>query len=366
MNILPFKGTEGAAEAATMVEYMSDESGTSKTRSELDLAIDYIDRLLSKPVIPPFPDALNQNAEFYQIVRKISEIRTILAEFSEGNITSPVTMRGYVGGALKTLQSNMRHLAWQMQKIGTGDFSQRIEFMGEFACAFNRMLETFEESYDEVKRREQKMTELATSLKQEVERRVEIEEKLRQSEEEYRRLATIDFLTGVCNRRYFYTLADKEMDRMGRNGRGMCLAMMDVDYFKSINDRFGHLNGDVVLTCIAEAIVANLRAVDIVARYGGEEFVVLLPDTPFDAGCVTLERLREFISCMPIALDSRSLTITLSIGVTYLEPVPAHGDRRKILGTAIERADDALYRAKANGRNRMETDAVEHKALGSM
>lgn len=341
-----------------LVECMNNDNKTPETRSEFDVAIDYIDQLLSKSEIPLFPGALKQSVEFCQLVQNILEMRTILAEFSEGDFSFPITLRGYVGGALKALQSNTRHLAWQMQKIAMGDFSQEVEFMGDFAHSFNQMLQTLKKTYDELKCREQEMSELAASLGQEIERRVEIEEILRQSEEEYRRLATIDFLTGVCNRRYFYTLADREMDRMRRSDRGMCLAMIDVDHFKDVNDRFGHLNGDIVLSCLAKAIVTNVRAIDIVARYGGEEFIVLLPDTPFKAGCVTLERLREVISRMPIILDSTPVTVTISIGMTYLEPVSSQWDQRKILETAIEHADEALYRAKANGRNCLECDIV--------
>lgn len=346
------------AEMAISVEHMNTDNKTPETYSEFDAAVDHIDRLLSKSEIPLLPEALKKNVEFCQLTQKIVEIRTILAEFSEGDFSFSITLRGYVGGALKALQSNTRHLAWQMQKIAMGDFSQKVEFMGDFAHSFNQMLKTLKETYDELKCREQKMAELAASLGQEIERRVEIEEILRQSEEEYRRLATIDFLTGVCNRRYFYTLADREMDRMRRSERGMCLAMIDVDHFKGVNDRFGHLNGDIVLSCLAKAIVTNVRAIDIVARYGGEEFIVLLPDTPFKAGCVTLERLREVISRMPIILDSIPATITISIGMTYLDPLSSQGDQRKILETAIEHADEALYRAKASGRNCLECDIV--------
>ena len=335
---------------------MSDKENLSGQNDDLQIAIAYLDLLLSKQAVPPLPEALEKNDSFYLLVRKITELRTILAEFSTGNVTSPVTMRGYIGGSLKALQSNLRHMAWQMQRIGTGDFSQRVEFMGEFACSFNMMLATFEEAYGEVKRREQKMTELAESLCKEIDHRVEIEEMLRESEEKYRHLATVDFLTGVCNRRHFFTLADREMERAWRSGNGFCLAMLDVDRFKDINDRYGHLNGDTVLSAIAEAIVANLRTIDIVARYGGEEFVIILPETPAEGGYATLERLRGFIASMPITLGASSLNVTVSIGMTFLRALSPQEKRREFLEKAIDRADQALYRAKENGRNLLEKD----------
>ncbi len=335
---------------------MNDKEDLSGQVSSLQVAIAYLDQLLSKQVIPPLPASLEKNDEFFLFVRKIIELRTILAEFSVGNVTSPVVMRGYIGGSLKALQSNLRHLAWQMQRIAAGDFSQRVEFMGEFACAFNMMLATFEQAYSEVKRREEEMTELADSLRKEVDRRVEIEEKLRESEEKYRHLATVDFLTGVCNRRHFFTLVDKEMERAWRSGHGFCLAMLDIDRFKDVNDLYGHLNGDSVLCCVAEAIVSNLRTIDLVARYGGEEFIVVLPETPFADGFVTLERLRKSIEMMPIAFESKTLKITASIGVTFVRPVSPNENRREILEKALDTADRALYRAKEGGRNRVEVD----------
>ena len=147
-------------------------------------------------------------------------------------------------------------------------------------------------------------------------------------------LARTDPLTGVPNRRVWEEELPRELDRARRMGTGLCLAMIDLDDFKSYNDRFGHQAGDQVLKEAAGAWRAEVRSTDLLARYGGEEFAVLLPDCGLDSAMEIAERLR-----------AAPPECTCSIGV-------AAWDRREAATELVARADRALYAAKAGGRNR--------------
>ncbi len=155
------------------------------------------------------------------------------------------------------------------------------------------------------------------------------------------KLSVTDFLTNTYNRRYFIEKLQDEIERAKRTGRGFSLAMLDIDKFKTINDRFGHNVGDLVLKRIAEMIKSRIRSIDCLARWGGEEFMILLVDTPIDKAHVLLEELRVGISRINIpGVDS----FTGSFGaVGYNE-----GDTADIL---VQKADSMMYEAKASGRN---------------
>ena len=156
-------------------------------------------------------------------------------------------------------------------------------------------------------------------------------------------LAATDELTGLCNRRHFLRLASRELEGL-RNGRQHGLALLDLDHFKRVNDTYGHAAGDRVLQAFAGVARACLRDGDVVARYGGEEFVLLLPNTEADQFTACCERLREaFSHAEPLGVKVAGLSV--SIGMTLLT---AQDD----LDEALQRADQALYQAKRNGRNR--------------
>lgn len=157
--------------------------------------------------------------------------------------------------------------------------------------------------------------------------------------------ASTDELTGLCNRRHFLRLAEHELTNLPAQAQ-YGLALIDLDHFKRINDRYGHAAGDRVLQTFATLAQACLREGDVLARYGGEEFVLLLPNVNLDQISICCERLREaFAAAEPLGLSLGGLS--LSIGMTRLQ----HGDD---LDHALQRADQALYRAKHNGRNRCE------------
>ncbi|PTT90572.1 GGDEF domain-containing protein [Pelomonas sp. HMWF004] len=162
-------------------------------------------------------------------------------------------------------------------------------------------------------------------------------------------IATRDELTGLPNRRQMQALMDQELLRSQRNHHDFCIAVLDLDLFKHINDDHGHAAGDALLCAFAHTAQAALRATDVLARWGGEEFLVLLPDTATPPAIAGMERLREQIAAMQVAFGDATLQITVSIGLTTHRP----GDT---LAQTLERADTLLYRAKSEGRNRSCTD----------
>ena len=172
----------------------------------------------------------------------------------------------------------------------------------------------------------------------------------KQLEEELRQLTVEDSLTGVFNRRFFDETLAQEWRRMMRAGHPISMLMVDVDHFKHYNDTYGHIAGDVCLRQIALEMKRHMRrAGDIVARYGGEEFAVILPETDAETALSLAETLRDSVECLcleHIGLVNESV-VTISVGVSTLVPDANHTSLR-----LVAQADKALYRAKAEGRNR--------------
>jgi diguanylate cyclase (GGDEF)-like protein len=165
--------------------------------------------------------------------------------------------------------------------------------------------------------------------------------KHKRMEKELRRLSVTDYLTNCYNRRFFMQKLEEEIERAKRNGNKFSLIMLDIDRFKSINDRFGHNAGDLVLKSMAEMIKNRIRKIDTLARWGGEEFVLLLPDTPVENAARLAEELRESLSRMDIQGVGR---VTASFGVAGYCP----GDS---VDSLVNKADNMMYEAKAAGRN---------------
>ena len=165
--------------------------------------------------------------------------------------------------------------------------------------------------------------------------------------DETRRLSLTDGLTGLWNRRQFELRTGQELERATRFGERFSVVLVDLDNFKSINDRFGHLVGDAVLVETARRLVTHTREVDTVARYGGEEFVLLLPQTDSFGAMNVAEKVREELALAPIETDAGPIDVTLSAGVACH---PQHGGAMDDLLAA---ADTALYAAKASGKNQV-------------
>lgn len=164
-------------------------------------------------------------------------------------------------------------------------------------------------------------------------------------EAKLRELATKDELTELYNRRHFLELAQVELSRVRRTRAPLSLAMIDVDHFKHVNDRFGHAAGDRALKELSLALRETVRTADVAARIGGEEFVLLLPDTGLEGALAVTERLRDRVRKSELSVEGETLKFTVSAGVAELGPDES-------VDSLLKRADEALYRAKAAGRDR--------------
>lgn len=166
-------------------------------------------------------------------------------------------------------------------------------------------------------------------------------------------LAALDGLTGIANRRRFDEVLEMELGRAARTSKPMSLMMCDIDYFKTYNDNFGHVSGDFCIKRIAAVLTEELRRPgDFVARYGGEEFAVLLPDTDLPGALIVAEKCRAHVEGLGIARVGGEVGgVSISVGVCTVDPGEKYTSEQ-----LIHAADNALYTAKRNGRNRVESD----------
>ena len=206
---------------------------------------------------------------------------------------------------------------------------------------------------DDLTRHQQELTALTQELEQRVRQRtLELSEANAQLEV----LAMTDGLTGLANRRHFGDQLAREASRAAEVGKPLALVCLDIDHFKSINDRYGHPAGDAVLRRIALLLEEQVRGNDLLARIGGEEFAVLAVDTDVGAAAQLGERLRAAVEAAgAISVGHASMTVTVSVGVAGFTIRP--GDVLKAPERLLAAADDALYLAKRNGRNRVEVSA---------
>ncbi|MBI4808074.1 MAG: PAS domain S-box protein [Nitrosomonadales bacterium] len=180
----------------------------------------------------------------------------------------------------------------------------------------------------------------------------------KEMEEELIRLATTDSLTGMANRRHFIEQLEMELAHFIRFGQPTALLMVDIDHFKSVNDTYGHATGDIVLRHFAELAGQRLRRVDLLGRLGGEEFGILLPGTDSAGAKLFAERFRNYVADTPAQSGDGPIPFTISIGIAMFD------SRDEAADSIMARADMALYRAKAGGRNRVELSR-QHKEVPS-
>lgn len=230
-----------------------------------------------------------------------------------------------------------------VKQVAVGDFSVDLPVqgggeVGDLTAVFNDMVARLRKGRDELDA---------------------AHDTLKQQNEELERLSITDGLTGLSNRRRLMEVLDVEARRAKRHKRPFALVMLDVDHFKQVNDTHGHLAGDEVLKRLASLLREEIREVDYAARYGGEEFLLMLPETDLDGGAEVAERIRARMATEKFAVDGDTVTITVSGGVTEC---PEAGEPAEAV---IARADDALYKAKRRGRNRVvraDGKAVRRKA----
>jgi len=445
--------------------------------SELDRACALLHEILTAKVPPQLSADLAAEAELAHLHAELLELRRFVMAIASGDLSISTALKGYTAGALKTLQANLKHMTWQTQMIASGDFSQRLDFMGEFSKAFNTMTSRLEASLRTIRKNEEKLSRINAGLRRQVERRKRAQAALAESEAHYRNLtetmkdvvwildtetlhfsyvstsvqslrgytpeeimtqpldaaltpeeaerlkhiirdnrekflsgamdsqtyltseieqvhkdgssvwteaiaryvkndttgaveihgvtrdiserralrlelerqATTDSLTGTANRRHFLNTAQKEIERCKRHGGPLSLLMLDIDHFKNVNDTFGHAMGDLALQAVAKACGKRLRSSDLLGRIGGEEFALLLVETDMDKACCAGKRLLVQVEENELfAKNGQPVRLTISIGVAELRP------HEEALSDLMVRADQALYKAKNLGRNRLE------------
>jgi two-component system, cell cycle response regulator len=172
------------------------------------------------------------------------------------------------------------------------------------------------------------------------------------------RAGITDFLTGWHNRRYLQQRLKEELARAQRRAGTIACLMIDIDKFKSINDGYGHLAGDIALKEIAQRVESQIRSMDTAARFGGDELAILLPDTNAPEAAKLAERIREAIAAVPFPLTAQiERSLTVSVGVAAVSPARHEADLKAVADRLLADADAALYRAKALGRNRVQVGA---------
>lgn len=191
-------------------------------------------------------------------------------------------------------------------------------------------------------RMEVEREELISQLSDEVTER-------KNAQEELQKLVVTDFLTGLFNRRHFFAIAKKEFSKVVRYDVSLSVMIFDIDFFKDVNDTYGHHAGDEVLIQLGELLNRTIRKPDIPARYGGEEFIVLFPETDCTSAQMAAERIWKLVEDTPVEFDDQEIRITISAGVAGTN----NSNHIKTLDELISKADQALYKAKQTGRNRV-------------
>jgi len=268
------------------------------------------------------PAELEANAGLGALLDDLVELYDFTLAISKGDLEQPLSLRGSLAGSLKNLDAALRHLTYQTQRVAAGDFTQRVDFMGEFSEAYNSMVVALDKARTELDAR----NELLQAQKAKLEE-----------------LATTDALTGVYNRRKFNELILAEIERVRRYEHPLSLFILDIDHFKRINDTFGHPTGDQVLLKLALLVASNIRNTDLFARWGGEEFIVLATNCETFCPLSLAEKLRKLIE--GYAFDEVG-GVTCSFGTAEY----CVGDDQE---TLVKRADSNLYTAKESGRNRV-------------
>jgi two-component system cell cycle response regulator len=212
------------------------------------------------------------------------------------------------------------------------------------------IIEGFESGADDYITKPFEVQELKARLRTGV-RILELQEQLISAREQLRAEAMHDSLTGLLNRAAFFTSLDKEISRARRDYAPIALFMADIDHFKEINDRYGHPAGDIVLRETARRLRSSLRSFDVIGRYGGEEFIVAAPECSTAEARVLAERFRATVCAAPVDVGNGSIRVTLSIGVAGTSDM---NEAPRLLRAA----DEALYRAKHAGRNKVESEVL--------
>lgn len=318
---------------------------------------EHIKKLLMDRDVDGMPEIGKDYPDFVFVHDYIMQMRDVLDALARGNISVEIPTRGFTGATLKGLQASLLHLTWQIQQVGSGDLSCQIDHLGEFSSSFNDMVTQLDEALTSIKHKEEDLRRLADKLQDEVILRGEALNALRQSEANFKYMASHDPLTGVLNRRSFFDTALAMLREAGRTGEYCTIVLFDLDDFKRFNDTYGHLDGDQALRHVTTQVSGSLRKKDIIGRYGGEEFICLFPMMDAKRGHDLAERLRERVAKLPVSTQKGEVRVTISAGfVSVGTDAPGPGEARDavFLEKVLRQVDGYLYKAKRNGKNRVE------------
>jgi diguanylate cyclase (GGDEF)-like protein len=315
------------------------------------LVIEHFKKLINSPAVPELDGEMSEDPVLVELQEQILSIRQLLYAFSTGDLSPEIRIRGFIAGNLKALQAHLRHMTWQVQQVERGDFSQRVDFLGDFSIAFNNMVIKLDETMSDLKKKEEALLDLTNSLQTEVNLRSSAMEALQESEARFKYLASHDPLTGALNRRSFLDRAVNELKLSFQRGELCAISIMDVDHFKRFNDTYGHQRGDEALKHVVKISTQNLRHGDLLGRYGGEEFIFLFTNVDLDHGVMVADRICKAIAETPFMYKGDAMHVSASFGVSGTdEDIAYSGDYIQQL---ISNADAALYHAKATGRSRV-------------
>ncbi|MBN1536435.1 MAG: diguanylate cyclase [Anaerolineales bacterium] len=328
----------------------------------LEYVVEVVNQVLASGQMPEsLPPILSENSQFRGLLSDLIAIYQFSLALANGKLDQEYRIRGKIAGALKSLQANLRHLTWQTQRVAQGDFSQRVDFMGDFSIAFNSMVKNLHDYGEASEQRTLKSSTqkqmVVKSMLEAQSNRDEIEKinaQLKAQLEEINQLQLLlqeqairDQLTGLFNRRYLGETLERELARAKRSHYPVSVIMIDLDGFKNLNDSYGHQVGDMVLQSLGNLLLVKTRMGDIPCRYSGEEIVVVFPNVDAETTAQRAEYLREAFA--ELSFNNAGLTIqaTFSAGVASF---PEHADEMEDL---LHAADRALHTAKSTGRNRV-------------
>jgi len=309
--------------------------------------------------------AVGQFGELVRTAMRLSRRELQEAErFLNDMLRRLETIHGHVASDRDAHSLSHRHRSELEAAIGTNvvrlqDQLHQEPSLAELKSTIAETLHGINSSVGRFLEVETERANIAESRIQALQEHMEILEReadaLRTSMQQEHQRATRDALTGVANRLAWEDRLHFEFERWKQYGAPLALIVVDVDYFKSINDRFGHQTGDRVLRAVSAQLVRNVRETDFIARYGGEEFVVLLPNTGLDSAVVLADKLRSHVAACRFQHREDSVSVTVSCGVASFHV----GDSAE---TVFQRADDALYRAKNAGRNVVQQECIDAPA----
>jgi diguanylate cyclase (GGDEF)-like protein len=250
----------------------------------------------------------------------------------------------------RRLEDTVERLSQILLRMAGGDFSAQVErdYAGDAVDVLAYLVNNTVKELGNF---------VALAQRKAEEDRQRLEALVRERTRELDQLATSDMLTGTFNRRRIVELGEQEIARAGRYNQPLCMAMLDLDHFKSINDTHGHAVGDAALRLAADAIKGRVRTYDHVGRYGGEEFVIITPNTAMDGAATLAEAVRDAVARSGLKASGKPVPVTASIGV-------AQWQRDETLDQILRRADAALYGAKETGRNRVTLAEIPNLPTG--